>query len=299
MPPVSVATIALAFGLDLTVREFPEPLHPVAWYGTLLDRVDRAWDRPRLVGSILAIGLPVGVGCLAGVATAAASRYHPALGAGIAGLVLFASTSLRMLLDAARDVIDLSEQDPTSARDRLRWLVGRDPEELSVGEVRSAAVESAAENLSDGLVAPLVAFTLLSWSLPLAAGAGAWVKAVNTGDSMLGYHPKPIGWAFARLDDIVMWLPARLTALVIAIAALEPGAVVTARRWAGEVPSPNAGWPMATLAVVTDARLEKPGTYVLQPAAVLPSVDVARRGVRVVGRAGLLAVGAAGVIAWH
>lgn len=298
MPAVSVAAIVLAFGLDLAFREFPEPLHPVAWYGSALDWLDRAWGRPQLVGSVTAVGLPLGVGAVAGLATASVSQLQPALGAAIAGLVLFASTSRRMLLDIAREVVDLSEADLPTARDRLPALVGRDPAALSASEARSAAVESAAENLSDGLVAPLMAFALLSWSLPLAAAGAAVVKAVNTGDSMLGYRSKPIGWAFARLDDAVMWLPARLTAILIATAAFEPGAVVAARRWAGEAPSPNAGWPMATLAVVMEVRLEKPGTYVLNPSASRPSVADARRGIRIVGRAGIIAVAAAGVVAW-
>lgn len=298
MPAVSVAAIALAFGLDLAFQEFPEPLHPVAWYGSALDWLDRAWGRPQLVGSVTAVGLPLGVGAVAGLATASASQLQPVLGAAVAGLILFASTSRRMLLDIAREVVDLSEADLPTARDRLPALVGRDPAALSAGEARSAAVESAAENLSDGLVAPLMAFALLSWSLPLAAAGAAVVKAVNTGDSMLGYRSKPIGWAFARLDDAVMWLPARLTAILIAAAALEPGAVAAARRSAGEAPSPNAGWPMATLAVVLGVRLEKPDTYVLNPSASGPSVADARRGIRIVGRAGILAVAAAGVVAW-
>jgi adenosylcobinamide-phosphate synthase len=115
---------------------------------------------------------------------------------------------------------------------------------------------------------------------------------------MLGYPDKPHGTASARLDDLVMWIPARLSAVLVAVAALAPRAATRARRWADAPPSPNSGWPMATLAAVLDARLEKPGVYVLNPDAPLPSVETSRTGVRVVGRAGLLAFGLAGLLAF-
>ncbi|MFB6353968.1 MAG: adenosylcobinamide-phosphate synthase CbiB [Halobacteriales archaeon] len=299
MPPVSAAAVALAFVLDAAVGEVPEPVHPVAWYGSALARLDRPWARPRLVGGLAAVGLPLAAGAVAAGVTAAGSRLHPWVGAVVAGAVLFSTTSRRMLLDVARDVVDLSERALPAARDRLSALAGREAAELPAGEVRSAAVESAAENLADGLVAPLAAFAVFAWSLPLAAGAAAVVKAVNTGDSMLGYRSKPVGWAFARLDDAVMWLPARLTALVIAAAALDPRAFWRASRWARTPSSPNAGWPMATLAAALDVRLEKPDAYALNPGAPLPTAADARRGVAIVGHGGLIAFAAAVVVAWQ
>ncbi len=234
-----------------------------------------------------------------GGAVALAGSVHAAFGVLAAGIGLFSTTSLRMLLATAREVIVESASDPEAARGELRALAGRDASDLSAGEVRSAAVESAAENLADGLVAPLGAFAVLApASIALATGAAAWVKAVNTLDSMLGYPSKPHGTASARLDDLVMWVPARASAMLIAIAARRPAALASARRWAYEPPSPNSGWPMATLAAVLDVRLEKPGVYALNPSADLPDAETARRGVRVVGRAGVLGYLIAGVIAW-
>jgi adenosylcobinamide-phosphate synthase len=217
----------------------------------------------------------------------------------LAGLVLFSTTSLRMLLESAREVVALTETDLDAARVDLRALAGRDASELSAAEVRSAAVESLAENLADGLVAPLVGFAVLApFSLPLAAAGATWVKAVNTLDSMLGYRSKPVGWAPARLDDAVMWLPARLSALLLALAAGAPRAVLYAREDARVPSSPNSGWPMATLAVALDVRLEKSGHYRLNAGNRLPTTDDAERGVRIVAGAGLLAVVLAGVVAW-
>jgi adenosylcobinamide-phosphate synthase len=289
--------VALALVLDAAVSEPPSRLHPVAWFGSLVEPFDREWSRPRLVGAAVAVALPLLAGVSVALALEIVAELSPVAGVLAAGVVLFSTTSLRMLVSTASEVVAATELDLPTARERLRWLAGRDAADLSAGEVRSGAVESAAENLADGLVAPLLAFALLApASVALAAGAAAWVKAVNTLDSMLGYPHKPYGAASARLDDVVMWIPARASAALVAAAALAPDALTGGRRWARAPPSPNSGWPMATLAAAVNARFEKPGVYVLNPDAGLPSVETARDGIRVVGVAGLLAYLAAGLL---
>jgi adenosylcobinamide-phosphate synthase len=298
MTVAGLLAVAVAAGLEATLREPPTRLHPVVWFGRAVAPFDREWATPRSVGLVVAAALPlVAAAAVAGVVRVAVAA-HPLAGGLLAGLALFSATSLRMLLGEARRVNGLVDVDLPEARTALRSLAGRDATELSPGELRSAAAESAAENLADGLVAPLLAFAVLvPVSLPLAAGAAAWVKAVNTLDSMLGYRSKPVGWASARLDDLVMWFPARLSAVLLAAVALAPGALARARRWADEPPSPNSGWPMATLAALLGVRLEKPGVYVLHPDDPLPGHAAVERGVDLVGRAGLLAYLAAGAVA--
>jgi adenosylcobinamide-phosphate synthase len=262
--------------------------------------------------------LPLLAAGVVALAVGLAESFHPLSGLLAAGLVLFATTSLRMLVETAAEVVAATEADLSTARERLKWLAGRDAADLSPGHIRSAAVESAAENLADGVVASLLAFALLApISLALGAGAAAWVKAVNTLDSMLGYPDKSHGTASARLDDLVMWIPARASAGLVALAAVlvssgrslsgwsrsdhspstRPlGSLPAGRRWADAPPSPNSGWPMATLSGAIDARLEKPGVYVLNPEARLPSVEIARSGVRIAGLAGVLAFAFAGLL---
>ena len=298
-----VVSLALALVLDALLAEPPRRLHPVAWFGSLVASVDREWSRPRLVGLAVAAALPLLAAAAVALAVGLAESLHPIAGVLAAGLVVFATTSLRMLVSKAAEVVAATETDLPTARERLRWLAGRDAADLSAGEIRSAAVESAAENLADGVVASLLAFALLApVSLAAGAGAAAWVKAVNTLDSMLGYPDKPHGTASARLDDAIMWIPARASAGLLALAALAPASLSGGSRWADAPPSPNSGWPMATVAAVIDARLEKPGVYVLNPDEALPSVETARSGVRVAGLAGVLAFVAAGAlsgaIAW-
>lgn len=299
MTLAAAGSVALAAGLDRLVAEPPASIHPVAWLGRGLGGLDREWTRPRLAGAVAALTVPLVVAGVVAGGVAAAGSVTPPAGAVAAGLVCFVATSRRMLLDEARAVVAASEADLSAARKRLRSLAGRDASDLSAGEVRSAAVESAAENLADGLVAPLAGFALVA-PLSLAAGAGvaAAIKAVNTLDSTFGYRSVPMGWAPARLDDAVMWLPARASAALLAIAGGQPRAVVSAREAAREPASPNSGWPMAALAAVMGVRLAKPGAYTLDLGADLPTRADADRGVAVVSRAGWLAFGlaATGVI---
>ncbi len=297
---MAVASMGLALTLDRLFEEFPARVHPVALFGRLVGWLDRPWSTPRPVGTVVALVFPLEVAVLAGGITVLSVRYHPILGTVVAALALFTTTSLRMLLSVATDVVERTETDPDRARESVRALVGRDTETLSPGELRSAAVESVAENLADGLVAPLLAFALgARLSLPLAVAAAVWVKAVNTLDSMLGYRSKPVGWASARLDDAVMWLPSRLGAMLIALAGRSPAALSRARSWRDDPPSPNSGWPMATIAAVLGVELRKPGVYVLNPNAELPTVPEARQGIRVVAIAGLISFLLAGVLAWY
>jgi adenosylcobinamide-phosphate synthase len=287
---LAAGAVGVALALDLLGGEPPTRLHPVAWFGSVVGALDREWRRPRLVGALGALVLPLAAAAIVGRVVTLAGLASPLAGAVLAGICLFVTTSLRSLLSTVAGVCAASTDDLLRARERLPALAGRDPSELSAGQVRSAAVESAAENLADGLVAPLLGFTLgAGVSLGVGVAVAVWVKAVNTMDSMLGYPDRRVGSAAARLDDVVMWLPARTTALLLAVVTATPDGLSRAAAWAGRVPSPNGGWPMGALAAALDVRLEKPGVYVLNPRANLPSGEAVGRGVRSVGFAGLLA----------
>ena len=298
---LSLAAVVLVVALlDRLLGEPPGRLHPVVWFGRLVALVDREWHQPRAIGALAAVGLPLLASAVVAATVWGAGLFGAVVGTSVAALILFSSVSLRLLSETAREVVALSEADLPRARVELRALAGRDASELSPELVRSAAVESSAENLADGLVAPLSAFGLTAvaislggWSVPIlpaATAVAAWVKAVNTMDSMIGYRSKPVGWASARLDDLVMWLPARLTALGITTVAGSPDPLLAGRRWARTPASPNSGWPMSTLAAALHVRLEKPATYTLNSMAELPTVSEAERGIEIVDRAGWLAV---------
>lgn len=290
-----LVSLALAFVLDTVIREPPEPIHPVSWLGRVIAPFDRVWRRPFVVGVVVAGLVPLVSATGVGVVVAVVGSIHPVWEVVAVGFVVLVTTSRRLLLDTARAVVACTATDLPGARAQLRALAGRDASSLSPEQVRSGAVESAAENLSDGLVAPLCAFVVLApVSLSLGAAGATWVKAVNTLDSMLGYEHKRVGTPSARLDDLVMWVPARVSALLLAAGSVS--ALATQREWLSDVPSPNAGWPMGTLAAVVGCRLEKPGVYTLNPDRSLPSVTVAERAIRRVGRVSLLAFVVAGIL---
>ncbi|OYU43391.1 MAG: hypothetical protein CFE44_18640 [Burkholderiales bacterium PBB4] len=167
-----------------------------------------------------------------------------------------------------------------AGRERLRWLVSRDVAQLTDTEVRESAIETLAENLNDSVVAPIFWFVLLG--LPGAA----LYRFTNTADAMWGYpglYPRGSqgrNWAWAgkwaaRADDVLSYVPARLTAVLLLLVAGMRGLALAARlrTEATKTPSPNSGWPMAAMALNLGVAVRKPGMYVLNPQgrAVQPS----------------------------
>ncbi|SNR62338.1 CobD/CbiB family cobalamin biosynthesis protein [Halorubrum vacuolatum] len=302
--------VALAAALDRTLAEPPARVHPVAWLGRVVAALDTRLPDSRMSGIFLTLTLPVAFALALALPVAVIGAIAPipwGFTAVLAGVALFVCSSHRMLIAEATAVVSLSVDDPAAARHRLRSLAGRDPTALCPEQIRSAAVESAAENLADGLLAPYLAFAVgvivagalaVSTHVALAAGvAGAGLmKGINTLDSMLGYHDRRTGWAPARADDVAMWIPARVAAGTIAlVSGPRAAAAVIGRAGASarEPSSPNSGWPMATVASAGRMRLEKPGAYTLFPEHPLPTPGAAMAGVRLVSRAAW--VGVAGV----
>jgi adenosylcobinamide-phosphate synthase len=306
---MAALVVAVAVVLDAILGEPPDRFHPVAWFGRLVERVDRDWERQRAAGLATALGLPLVPALAVAAVVIGGATVHLAVGLLAGAVALWWAISLRALLSTAARVERLVVTDPDMARRSLRALAGRPAGDLAADGVRSAVVESLAENLADGLVAPLLGFALavagagaLGWGLPVTVAAGAaaatWVSAVDALDSTIGYPDHPLGWASARLDDVVMFLPARVTAGLLALTLASPVALIRVPLLARAVDSPNAGYPMAALAVGLDRRLEKPDTYVLNEGAAPPDGAAVTRARRRTALAGTLAVVLAAVIAW-
>jgi adenosylcobinamide-phosphate synthase len=266
---VALATLAGALLLDRFLGEYPAPLHPVVWIGKLLSLLLRCaprhgWWRPFVFGVFLAIGVPA----LAVVAALAALRLAaavPWLQIVLGIFLLKASFALRELGAAAGRVrVAVEAGDLPRAREALRSLCSRDPTQLDEEALLAATVESLAENTSDSFVAPL--FYFLLFGVP---GAIAY-RAINTLDAMVGYRGEfeALGKASARLDDMVNWVPARLTAALLLLAGWLSGWDV-ARGWRifrrdrARTPSPNGGRPMAMMAGLLGVQLEKKEIYTL------------------------------------
>ncbi len=176
------------------------------------------------------------------------------------GLLFFPWFAWRGLADHVGAVAAALPRGVEPAREAVRHLVGRDPERLDPPAIGRAAVESLAENFADGVVAPWF------WTLLLGLPGLVLYKAVNTLDSMIGYRDaryREFGFAAARLDDLANWLPARIAALLLILAAggAAGAALRCVRRDARAHRSPNAGWPEAAVAGALGLRLSGPRSY--------------------------------------
>ncbi len=259
----------VALALD-AVLGWPKPLfaaigHPVTWIGALISRLD-AWlnldgvdpGQRRLAGVIAALAVIAVVGELAWIAT----WFLPAgwIGVLLGGVLAWPFVALRSMHDHVAAVArPLAAGDLDRARHEVSMIVGRDPSRLDEAGVARAALESLAENTSDGIVAPVF------WGVLFGLPGIAAYKAINTLDSMIGHRTErfeAFGWASARIDDLANLIPARLTGLLFALTSVRPKeALATMWRDAGHHRSPNAGWPEAALAGALGIRLSGPRVY--------------------------------------
>lgn len=248
---------------------YPRPLlaairHPVVWMGALIAWLEPRLNRGRGKGrGILALALLLAATAAIAVPLTLALRAIPH---GWIAEALLATSFLaqKELGRAVRAVADALDQSLAAGRRQVREIVGRDPDTLDEAGVARAAIESLAESASDGVIAPL--FWLLVAGLP----GIALYKAVNTADSMIGHKTeryRDFGWASARLDDLLNFIPARLTALLFCGAAFWVKGADAEKSWtttlrdAGKHESPNAGWPEAAMAGALGFALGGPRSY--------------------------------------
>jgi len=287
---VPAAALLLALALDRWRGEPPAALHPVVWMGWALGACGARVAPGRVterdlwsfwLATIAWCALAAIVFAAAAVLQWAALAHLPAWGAALAlGLLLKPLLAWRMLRDEVLAVESALGESLVAGRARLAWLVSRDVQQLDAAAVRESAIESLAENLSDSVVAPLFWFVLLG--LPGAA----LYRFANTADAMWGYPGMRGGrywqwagkWA-ARADDVLSWLPARLTALLLWLAAGGCVRWAALRAQARVTPSPNGGWPMGAMALALGVRLAKPGVYAINAAGRAPQAQDTRRAV--------------------
>lgn len=275
---------ALALAVDRLLGEPAARWHPVVGMGRWLAWAGARLAPPAGAPQVLSDARVFWVAALSWCAAAAAIfavtwllqawvLTQPAWLAVLAlGLFLKPLLAWALLHDEVLGVERALGQSLDAGRAQLARLVSRDVTQLSPYAVRESAIESLAENLNDSLVAPLFWFALLG--LPGAA----LFRFANTADAMWGYRGERGGrdwtwagkWA-ARADDVLAWLPARLTALLIAVIG---GATRTLGRLPTEArrtPSPNGGWPMGAMALALGVHLRKPGVYTLNPEGRTPT----------------------------
>jgi adenosylcobinamide-phosphate synthase len=271
---MAVVLTALAVLIEI-IAGYPDWLlrsigHPVIWMGRLIATLERRWNHesagpgPRQILGVITVLLLVAIAATAALIIERGLLILPfgMIGAGILGSTLIAQRSLYQHVARVADALE--NQGIRSAQEAVSHLVGRDTQSLDEAGVARAAIESLAENFSDGVVAPVF------WMIIAGLPGAATYKAISTADSMIGHHSsryQAFGWAAARLDDLVNLPASRLAAiLIIAAAAVTQGASAPAawravRRDARHHRSPNAGYPEAAMAGALRLSLAGPRAY--------------------------------------
>ena len=278
--PLDVLTLLLALLLDLALGEPPNRLHPTVWIGNTVALAERIAPSAQAAtalqltfGAGMALLIPAAWGAAAWALSSGLMQLHPLAYVLVVAVLLKTTFSVRMLHRVAAGIGRvLTAGDIAEARRQMSALVSRDTSQLTAGQMAAGAIESVAENITDSIVGPLLAFAL--FGLP---GAVAY-RAINTLDSMVGYHGRYeyLGKASARLDDLVNLLPARLAAALLWLSTVALPGMAGGRAWRimfahrDRTESPNAGWTMAAMAGGLGVTLEKVGHYRLGDPAPEP-----------------------------
>lgn len=294
MPPALTLALAvpLAWAIDARFGEPRDAWHPVAWLGRTFAPAGH-WLRdlsaaPAFVGGGLVWLAGAGViAWLAWTAQAALASTSPWFAVPVLAVLLKPTFAWRMLRDEASAVEIALGEGVETARVRLARLVSRDVRALDADLIRETVIETVAENLNDSLVAPLFWYAL--FGLP---GAAVF-RFANTLDAMWGYRG---AWEWAgkwsaRADDVLSWIPARLTALLL---MPTPRLLEQAR----QTPSPNGGWTMGAMALRLGVRLRKPGVYELNGNASSPKAEHVDRALGLAARVAGITVALVTVVWW-
>jgi adenosylcobinamide-phosphate synthase len=270
MDPSSIlGIIFIAIVIDLLFGELPEKIHPVVFIGriiTIFNEFKKKYSdiNKRITGAFLTIFLIILLSLIFAFIIWVV-KFNYWLMIVVSSILLSTTFSIKFLISSAETVKNDLNNDIEYARKSISYLVSRDTTQLSYDQIISATIETLTENITDSIVSPIF-YTFIFGIL-----GGISYRVVNTLDAMIGYKdPKNIdvGWFPARLDDILNYLPSRITGILIIIAAF-----ILKLNWrnsykimirdANKTPSPNSGYPMAATAGALDIQLIKPGSYKL------------------------------------
>jgi adenosylcobinamide-phosphate synthase len=270
---VNAVTLLIGWVLDLVFGDPSKLPHPVVWFGRLIAAGEHRLNRDshrRLKGALLAIGLILLVFALAWLIRTLLGIFAlffydgttihqiPLLLYIFDILVVFYCLAGTTLIREVRQVFFALEHSLEEGRQQVARIVGRDTSQLSAQEVRTAALETLAENLSDGVIAPLF------WLLLLGTPGMLAYKMINTLDSMIGYRTErylEFGCVAAHIDDVANYIPARLTALLMVLSSGRLKLLGFVRKYGRNHASPNSGYPESALAAILDCRFGGPHYY--------------------------------------
>ena len=263
MEPVyySVIGLLVGFTLDQLLGD-PEKLpHPIVGFGHLISFGEKHLNKGKFLfakGAIMTLILVTSIYLATKLFINITTNYNYIFNLLLTAIIAFYCLSARTLRHEVRQVFEALEQSTNAGRKQLSRIVGRDTATLEPQQIRSAALETLAENLSDGVIAPLFWFALLG-----APGMLAY-KMINTLDSMIGYKNDRyfyFGKFAARLDDVANYVPARITAFLMLLSANKLSKTDFVIKNGNRHSSPNSGYPEAALAAILNCRFGGPNSY--------------------------------------
>ena len=276
-----------AIALDIIIGEPPARVHPVVWMGKIIHLLERHAPQTNraLYGAAMTL-ITITPFVITGILLTRTNHIF----AIIASIYLLKSTfSINMLFGSAKKIEkQLKCGKIETVRSELRTLVSRNTSYLDETKATSAVIESVSENYVDSILTPMFYFVL--FGLP---GALAY-KAVNTLDSMIGYKKPPyqqLGFVPARVDDFLNYVPARISALIIALVSNNPATTLRcALKEHIKTPSPNSGWPISATACALGITLEKPDTYILNNEAATPEPECITQAITLIKKATVVSI---------
>ena len=257
----AVIILIVGYLMDRLLGDPPKWPHPVVLFGKVIALGERALNRGccrLLKGALLAVVLIAAVFVIFYFPLKWIDSHNIYVGMAVKAVFVFFGLAGTTLIKEVREVFRAVDRSLEDGRRQVARIVGRDTSELSAQEVRTAALETLAENLSDGVVAPLF------WYLILGVPGMMTYKMVNTLDSMIGYRTeryRAFGCWAARIDDIANYLPARITALLMLLLSGNFRKLNFVTWYGREHASPNSGYPEAALACILNCRFGGPHTY--------------------------------------
>jgi len=235
--------------------------HPIIWFGKLITKGEKTFNKDenrKQKGLAFALTLIIGIFCITAWTLNFAALIHPMLAYTLSAIGVFYCLAGKTLAKEVQAVFEAVDQNLEKGRKQLARIVGRDTQALNAQEIRAAALETLAENLSDGVIAPMF------WFILLGVPGMLTYKLINTLDSMIGYQNdryKEFGYAAAKIDDIANYIPARLTSFLMLIVSNQWNKRSFVIRYSRNHTSPNSGWPEAALASILNCRFGGTHTY--------------------------------------
>lgn len=256
-----ISPLLVGWIADRILGDPPRLPHPIILFGNIISRGEKAFnngDNRLIKGALFSVLLIVLCFGVFSVIEKRLTIIHPYITIAFNAAIVFFCLAGKTLIDEVRNVFIATDKSVEDGRTQVARIVGRDTSQLSPQQIRTAALETLSENLSDGVIAPLF------WYMLLGVPGMITYKMINTLDSMIGYKNdryKDFGCWAARIDDIANYIPARLTALLMIVVSGKLSLLSFTFRYGKQHASPNSGYPEAALAGILDCRFGGPNYY--------------------------------------